>query len=232
MPSIKTRISRIQQSMLQAEQRYGRIIGSTQLMAVSKTQPVECILEAEECGIQHLGESYANEALQKIDELRDRPIIWHFIGPIQSNKTRIIAENFAWAHSVDRLKIAQRLSAHRAGSSHSLKVCLQVNISEEASKSGVTINALPTLADQVATLPGLSLRGLMAIPRRAEEIGEQRRQFALVRELLENLILQGHALDTLCMGMSDDFEAAIAEGATMVRIGAGIFGPRKNTNSG
>lgn len=214
--------------MLGAEKRYGRATGSTQLMAVSKLQTVESILEAEQCGIQHLGESYTTEALQKIDKLREWPLVWHFIGPIQSNKTRIIAENFSWAHSVDRLKIAQRLSAQRPDTRTPLQVCLQVNISEEASKSGVTIKSLPKLADQVAMLPGLTLRGLMAVPRRVEAIDEQRKAFAQLREWFERLIIQGHTLDTLCMGMSGDFEAAIAEGATMIRIGIGIFGPRRS----
>ncbi len=197
------------------------------LLAVSKTFPPEAIREAYHAGQAAFGESYVQEALEKIASLHDLSIEWHFIGPIQSNKTRAIAENFAWVHGVDRLKIAERLSAQRPQNLPPLNVCLQVNVSGEESKSGVVPDEVAGLAQAVAKLPQLRLRGLMAIPAPSDDVAAQRPPFAQLRELRDQLNRQGLALDTLSMGMSHDFAAAIAEGATMVRVGSAIFGQRE-----
>jgi PLP dependent protein len=199
---------------------------SPSLLAVSKGQPVSAIRRAFAAGQSEFAESYVQEALAKIAETSDLAIVWHFIGPIQSNKTTVIAEHFAWAHSVDRLKIAERLAAARPSPLAPLNVCLQVNISGEASKSGTAPDDLPALAAAVARLPRLKLRGLMAIPAPSDDVGEQRRAFHQVREHYDSLRRDGHDLDTLSMGMSQDLEAAILEGATIVRVGTAIFGPR------
>lgn len=196
------------------------------LLAVSKTFPATAIREAYAAGQRVFGESYVQEALGKIAALRDLVLEWHFIGPIQSNKTRAIAENFAWAHGVDRLKVAERLSDQRPHNLPPLNICLQVNVSGEDSKSGVDPAAACELAQQIANLPRLKLRGLMAIPAPAKELSEQRKPFALLRELLQQMNTLGLQLDTLSMGMSDDLEAAILEGATIVRVGTAIFGGR------
>ena len=192
-------------------------------MAVSKTRSAADIREAHSAQIQHIGENYLQEALAKIAELEDLPLVWHFIGPIQSNKTRAIAEHFDWVHSVDRLKIAQRLSAQRPAELPPLNICLQVNISDEPSKAGVSLAELPGLAHAVARLPQLHLRGLMAIPAPAVTSAERRAPLRALREAMSALDLP---LDTLSMGMSDDLDEAIAEGASMVRIGSALFGAR------
>lgn len=209
-----------------AEARFGRAPGSVGLLAVSKTHPAAAIREALGCGQHRFGENYAQELLGKAVELAGEPVEWHFIGPIQSNKTRLIAEHATWVHSVERAKVAERLSAQRPPGLPPLQLCLQVNVSGEATKSGVAPQALPALAEAVAALPGLRLRGLMAIPAPSEDPVEQRRAFAAVRAAQEDLVTRGHALDTLSMGMTGDMEAAIAEGATLVRIGTAIFGAR------
>ncbi len=196
------------------------------LLAVSKGQPASAIRRAFAAGQSEFAESYVQEALAKIAETSDLAIVWHFIGPIQSNKTVAIAEHFAWVHSVDRLKIAERLAAARRAALAPLNVCLQVNISGEASKSGAPPDDLAMLATAVAQLPRLKLRGLMAIPAPSDDVSEQRRAFHQVREHYDSLRRDGHDLDTLSMGMSQDLEAAIAEGATIVRVGTAIFGPR------
>ncbi|QDZ30359.1 YggS family pyridoxal phosphate-dependent enzyme [Noviherbaspirillum sp. UKPF54] len=200
------------------------------LLAVSKTFGPEAVIEAGDAGQRAFGENYLQEALDKMAAVRaarpDLLLEWHFIGPIQSNKTRPIAEHFDWVHSVDREKIAQRLSEQRPAHLPPLNVCLQVNISGEESKSGVAPEELGPLANTVAALPRLTLRGLMAIPEPAEDFDSQRAPLRRVRQLWESLRVQGLALDTLSMGMSADLEAAIAEGATMVRIGTAIFGKR------
>ncbi len=193
------------------------------LLAVSKTQPAAAIREAFAAGLRDFGENYLQEALDKQVELDDLPLIWHFIGPIQSNKTKAIAEHFDWVHSVDRLKIAQRLSDQRPATLPPLNICLQVNVSGEASKSGCTPQELGPLAEAVAAMPQLRLRGLMCIPAPTEDPAEQRAAFARLRLLRDELALD---LDTLSMGMSQDLEAAIAEGATWVRIGTALFGAR------
>ncbi|MFC6634058.1 YggS family pyridoxal phosphate-dependent enzyme [Microbulbifer taiwanensis] len=209
----------------------GRDPATVTLLAVSKTRPAPDLRAAFEAGQRDFGENYLQEALEKqgeLADLADRGLCWHFIGPLQSNKSRAVAEAFHWMHSVDRLKIAQRLSAQRPAEMPPLNICLQVNIDSEESKSGVTPGELPALAAAVAKLPNLSLRGLMAIPAARETVEEQRRPFAQLAQLLRQLRdqLPDQPLDTLSMGMSGDMEAAIESGATMVRIGTDIFGRR------
>jgi pyridoxal phosphate enzyme (YggS family) len=223
MSTIADNISQVMariQAGAQAAQRPADSIG---LLAVSKTKPAAAVREAYAAGIRDFGENYLQEALAKQQELADLPLCWHFIGPIQSNKTRAIAENFAWVHSVDRLKIAQRLSEQRPAGLPPLNICIQVNISGEASKSGCEPADLQALATAIAALPNLRLRGLMAIPEPLEDRAAQDAAFASVRTLQEHLQLP---LDTLSMGMSHDLEAAIAQGATWVRIGTALFGAR------
>ena len=224
---LQDNIAKLLQRLRLEAQKSQRISEDIQLLAVSKSQPVEAVRAAFQCGLRQFGESYLQEALAKIAALQDLPLCWHFIGPIQSNKARAIAENFAWVHSVDRVKIAQRLSRYRPAAMAPLQICLQVNISSEASKSGVLPEALPQLVREVLPLPGLQLRGLMAIPAPSAEPAQQRAAFAQVREALQQLRELAPDLDTLSMGMSDDMEAAIAEGATIVRVGSAIFGARK-----
>jgi len=202
---------------------------SVALLAVSKTQTSDSIREAFKSGQRLFGENYLQEALIKITELDDFDIEWHFIGPIQSNKTQNIAENFAWVHSVDRLKIAHRLNDQRPRHLPALNICLQVNIDDEASKSGIAPNEVMALADKIIDLPNIKLRGLMAIPSPHQDPTEQRKPFAKMKKLLSALqdaYPQHPNIDTLSMGMSRDMEAAIAEGATIVRIGTDIFGAR------
>lgn len=196
------------------------------LLAVSKTFAVDALRDAYQAGQRSFAENYVQEALDKMKALQDLAIEWHFIGPIQSNKTRAIAENFAWVHSVDRLKIAERLSEQRPANMPPLQLCLQVNISNEASKSGVAPNEVSALAQAMTQLPNLKLRGLMAIPAPSDDVAIQRSGFAQLRQLRDQLNQQGLQLDTLSMGMSHDFAAAIAEGATIVRVGTAIFGDR------
>ena len=207
----------------------GRSPTSATLLAVSKIKPAEMLREAWQHGQREFGENYLQEALDKQAALEDLDgIVWHFIGPLQSNKTRAVAEQFAWVHSVDRLKIAKRLSEQRPAALPPLNVCLQVNISREATKSGVLPEGTLALAQEIAALPGLALRGLMAIPAPAETLEAQRQPLAALRQLLEELqaALPEAPLDTLSMGMSDDLEAAVLEGATLVRLGTAIFGAR------
>ncbi|MCL4799608.1 MAG: YggS family pyridoxal phosphate-dependent enzyme [Burkholderiales bacterium] len=199
------------------------------LVAVTKTFGPDAIRAAYDAGQRDFGESYAQEATGKLPALADLAIVWHFIGPIQSNKTRPIAESFDWVHSIDRAKIAERLSAQRPAGRAPLQVCIEVNVSGEASKAGVAPDAAPALAAAVARLPNLRLRGLMAIPEPTPDGALQRRRFDRLRELKDALNRDGLALDTLSMGMSDDFEAAIAAGSTIVRIGTAIFGARAVT---
>ena len=222
---IADRVQQVLERIHAAERVAGRTNGAVSLVAVSKTQTDEAIRIAAAAGQLAFGENYLQEALAKQDALADLPeLIWHFIGPIQSNKTRPIAERFDWVHTVDRLRIAERLSQQRPADKPPLNVCLQVNISEEASKSGVSLAALPELAAAVAQLPRLRLRGLMTIPAPANGLAQQRMPFRILREAMTSLALPG--LDTLSMGMSDDLEAAILEGATLVRVGTALFGPR------
>ncbi len=209
-----------------AEQRCQRPPGAVRLLAVGKTQPAAVIAALAAAGQRDFGENYFQEALDKMTERATLELEWHFIGPMQANKTRGIAEHFAWVHSVDRLKIAERLSAQRPDHLPPLNVCLQVNIDREPTKHGLDEVELAEVAHAVATLPRLRLRGLMAIPAPAAEFAAQRRPFARLRKLRERLADAGLVLDTLSAGMSDDLEAAIAEGATLVRIGTALFGSR------
>lgn len=197
------------------------------LLAVSKAQSASAIREAYTAGQKLFGENYLQEALDKQSQLADLAIEWHFIGPIQSNKTQPIAQHFDWVHSIDRLKIAQRLNDARPATLAPLQVCIQVNISNEASKSGVTQHDLETLANAITLMPQLKLRGLMAIPEPSTDNNKQRLQFKQVRECYDALLAKGFALDTLSIGMSDDYPIAIEEGATIVRIGSALFGARQ-----
>lgn len=230
MSTIAHKLQAVDATIHAALKAAGRDAGAVRLLAVSKTFPAEAVLEAIAAGQHAFGENYLQEALDKIAAvaaaLPSEQVEWHFIGPIQSNKTRPIAASFAWVHTVERLKIAQRLSEQRPAGLPPLNVCLQVNISGEASKSGATPEELPELARQVALLPNLKLRGLMAIPEPETDVAKQRAAFARVRELAEQLRAGGIELDTLSMGMSADMAAAIAEGATIVRVGSAIFGAR------
>ena len=223
MSTIAGNIARVEARIRAAAEAVQRDVTSIHLLAVSKTKPAAALREAYAAGIRDFGENYLQEARAKQVELTDLPLSWHFIGPIQSNKTREIAEHFAWVHSVDRLKIAQRLSEQRPADLPPLNICIQVNVSGEASKSGCTPEDLPALAAAIQALPRLTLRGLMAIPEPTEVRAEQDAAFAKVRSLQQSLNM---GLDTLSMGMSHDLESAIAQGATWVRIGTALFGAR------
>ena len=228
MTVIASNLQAVNEVIAQAVSMAQRSRDEVMLLAVSKTFPAAVVRAAYQAGQRAFGESYLQEALDKIEALSDLPLQWHFIGPIQSNKTRAIAEHFSWVHSVDRLKIAERLSEQRPANLPPLNVCIQVNVSGEASKGGVAPEGLAQLAQAVAKLPGLTLRGLMAIPAPVYNEEEQRRPFARLRELKRQLETQGLTLDTLSMGMSDDMEAAVRQGATIVRIGTAIFGKRSS----
>lgn len=228
MSTIAENIAKVGERIRAAAQASGRDLERIGLLAVSKTKPAAAVREAFAAGIHDFGENYLQEALDKQAELNELPLIWHFIGPIQSNKTKPIAEHFAWVHSVDRLKIAQRLSEQRPNGLPPLNICLQVNVSGEASKSGCAPAELAALAQAVSQLPNLRLRGLMAIPEPTDDVAAQRAAFARLRELRDGLPLP---LDTLSMGMSHDLDAAIAEGATWVRIGTALFGARDYSNA-
>jgi len=223
MSTIAENSATVLERIAAASRTAGRDPATVGLLAVSKTKPAAALREAAGAGLRDFGENYLQEALDKQLELADLPLVWHFIGPIQSNKTRAIASHFDWVHSVDRLKIAQRLAEQRPPERGPLNICLQVNVSGEASKSGCHPDELPALATAVSQLPNLRLRGLMAIPEPTDDPTSQRAAFARLRTLSEALNL---GLDTLSMGMSQDLEAAIAEGATWVRIGTALFGAR------
>lgn len=223
MSTIADNIAEVEARIRAAALAVQRDVTSIHLLAVSKTKPAAALRQAYAAGVRDFGENYLQEARAKQVELADLPLSWHFIGPIQSNKTREIAEHFSWVHSVDRLKIAQRLSEQRPADLEPLNICIQVNVSGEASKSGCTPQDLPALAAAINALPRLKLRGLMAIPEPTENRAEQDAAFATVRDLQQSLNL---GLDTLSMGMSHDLESAIAQGATWVRIGTALFGAR------
>lgn len=226
--TIADRLAKVTARIQAAAAAAGRDAQTVHLIAVSKTQTAAAIAQAYRWGQRAFGENYLQEALEKRAELQQlADIEWHFIGPIQSNKTRAIAENFAWVHSIDREKVAQRLNDQRPENLPTLQVCLQVNIDDEDTKSGVSLADLLALAKAVSELPRLQLRGLMAIPAAANTPKEQHAAFARLRAALEQLNRAGLQLDTLSMGMSGDMEAAIAEGATLVRVGTDIFGPRQ-----
>lgn len=231
MTPIAAAIHAVRARITAAAQAAGRDPASIRLLAVSKTCPVSELRAAFEAGQRVFGENYASEVAEKAASLADWGLEWHFIGPLQANKTRIVAECCDWAHGVDRLKIAERLSMQRNANRPPLQVCLQVNVSGEASKSGVPPDEAAPLAHAVAALPRLCLRGLMCIPEPSEDHSLLRRRFALLRQLGEQLRGQGLALDTLSMGMSHDLEIAIAEGATVVRVGTAIFGEREKAKA-
>ena len=227
MHKIDDQLAKVTARIHQAALSAGRNPQTVQLIAVSKMQNAQAVRAAYTWGQRAFGENYLQEALDKQALLADLPdIAWHFIGPIQSNKTRPIAAHFSWVHSVDRVKIAQRLSEQRPHELPPLNICVQVNIDDEATKSGVSLVELPALVAQIQQLPRLQLRGLMAIPAADNNLAQQRAAFAKLREALEQLNRQGFSLDCLSMGMSGDLEAAIAEGATFVRVGTDIFGAR------
>jgi pyridoxal phosphate enzyme (YggS family) len=219
-------INAVRERIRRATEHSGRNVDCVTLLAVTKTHPPQAIRAAAACGLEHFGESYVKEALPKIETLRGLELTWHFIGQLQANKTRPVAENFAWVHGVDRLRIAERLSEQRPYNAPPLNVCLQVNVAGEGTKGGVAPADLPALAAAVAALPGLRLRGLMCIPPPEDAEARQRHWFAETAKLLRTLQVPGTTLDTLSMGMSADLEAAVEEGATIVRIGTALFGPR------
>lgn len=226
MTTIAGNLQAVRERIARAAQAAGRPASAIALIAVSKTFAAEKIVVAHAHGQRAFGENYVQEAVEKITRLAHLPLEWHFIGPIQSNKTRAIAEHFHWVHSIEREKIAVRLNDARPATLPPLDVCIQINVSGEHSKSGVPPGAELVLARAISTLPRLRLRGLMTIPEPTPDAALQRRRFALLRETRDRLAAAGIALDTLSMGMSDDLEAAIAEGATMVRVGTAIFGRR------
>lgn len=226
MSLIRDNLQAVLQRIDAAVAAAGREPGSVRLLAVSKTWPAESVAEAYAAGQTAFGENQEQEAARKIAALGHLPIEWHFIGPIQSNKTRPIAERFAWVHAIDREKVARRLSDQRPESLGPLMVCVQVNISGEASKSGVAPDEALDLARRVAELPRLRLRGLMAVPAPSDDFTEQRLQFRKLKALYDSIRSAGVPLDTLSMGMSDDLEAAVMEGSTLVRVGTAIFGRR------
>ncbi len=226
MSSIAQSLEETRNRVTVLERRYDRPTGDVRVLAVSKTKPPEAVRAAAEAGQREFGENHVQDALVKLDALAHLDLIWHFIGPVQSNKTRVVAARFDWVHSIDRAKIAARLNAHRPEDLPPLDVCIQVNVSGEGTKSGVDPDQVEELAETVSELPRLKLRGLMTLPPPCGDLEAQRRPFAALRRALETLNTRGFALDTLSMGMSNDMEAAIAEGATIVRIGTAIFGAR------
>lgn len=230
MSGLSGRLQNLVTRIARAASDAGRDPAGIRLLAVSKTWPAESVREAAAAGQHAFGENYVQEGVAKVEALADLNLEWHFIGPLQSNKTRPVANSFAWVHSIDRLKIAQRLSEQRDVFLPPLQVCIQVNVSGEESKSGVSPAELPELARAVVALPRLKLRGLMTIPEPTSDVALQRERFATLRRLMTQLRADGLDLDTLSMGMSDDLEAAIAEGSTMVRVGTAIFGSRNYTN--
>lgn len=226
MIKVTENLGKIHDFLGAATQAAGRSAGAVQLLAVSKRQPLQAILELAGAGQRHFGENFVQEGIEKMRESGRDDLVWHFIGHLQSNKTRLVAEHFHWVHTIDRLKIARRLSEHRPPQAPPLNACLQVNIDDEDSKSGVSADDVAELAAAVARLPHLRLRGLMCIPRERSDPEEQRLPFRRLRKILEQLNTSGLSLDTLSMGMTADYVAAIREGATIIRIGTALFGPR------
>nr|WP_086940313.1 YggS family pyridoxal phosphate-dependent enzyme [Thaumasiovibrio occultus] len=230
MTSIKQNIEQITHQIGLSAEKCGRCPDSVQLLAVSKTKPIVAIQEAIDAGQRHFGENYVQEGVEKVQHFqqqnREKGLNWHFIGPIQSNKTRLVAEHFDWVHSVDRLKIAQRLSDQRPSDKAPLQVLLQVNTSGESSKSGTDFDTVAELANAIAALPNLTLRGLMSIPERADDYASQLHAFQSLADALAKLQVTHPEMDTLSMGMSGDMTAAIEAGSTIVRIGTAIFGER------
>ncbi len=226
MIDLSANLAQIRQRIQLAVTHSNRTLGEVQLLAVSKTQPASTIRAATELGLTAFGENYLQEAIHKITELSHLNLSWHFIGRVQSNKCRLIAEHFAWAHGIDSLKQAQRLSTYRPPQLPPLNLCLQVNTSGESSKGGLSPDQIMALATEVSALPNLKLRGLMALPAPSDDLIQQHQPFQLLAQLLDELQQKLPDLDTLSMGMSSDLEAAIAEGATIIRIGTALFGQR------
>jgi len=226
MQNIEKNLARIKQQIEQAATDFDRKTSNISLLAVSKRKPASDLRSAYNYGQRDFGENFLQEAQQKMRELADLDIVWHFIGPVQSNKTRALAESFDWVHCVDRVKIAQRLNNHRPESMPPLNICIQVNIDLEASKSGVAPDDIIALAEAIRHLPQIKLRGLMTIPAQRSDFKSQREPFAKLKQALQDLQQHGLDCDTLSMGMSHDMQAAIAEGSTLVRIGTAIFGER------
>ncbi len=224
--TIAKNIGQLRSRLRQLEQRYQRPAESVKLLAVSKRHSVQKIIDANQTGVQDFAENYLQEALEKIQQLQELRLNWHFIGPIQANKTKPIAENFQWVHSIERRKIAQRLSDQRGADAPALNVCVQVKLSDETTKSGVALNKAEALCEIIDGLPNLQLRGLMAIPPVLHDVKSQREIFRQLADEFIRLKERYSQLDTLSMGMSDDYEAAIAEGSTVIRIGTAIFGER------
>jgi hypothetical protein len=220
-----------QTRIAEAARAAGRSVDSVTLLAVSKGQSSAAIDSAASAGVEHFGENFLQESLPKMEALAGRELTWHFIGRLQANKTRPVAENFAWVHAVDRLRIAQRLSEQRPFHAAPLNVCLQLHVGGEASKGGIDMADMPELARQVSQLPRLRLRGLMVMPPAESAVARQRHWFHQTRQVFDYMNERGLGLDTLSMGTSEDFGAAIAEGSTLVRIGTAIFGPRKTSTS-
>ena len=227
MTEISNRLLNVNGQIAAAETKFDREAGSEKLLALSKRKPAQAVLAAYNAGQSAFGENHLQEAVEKIRALGDAEIEWHFIGPIQSNKSRPITQHFDWAHSIDRYKVAKRLNEQRETQKAPLNVCIQVNVSAETTKSGVTLDQVPVLAESIANMPNLRLRGLMAIPSPEDNFNAQRAPFKRLKEALDSLTDAGHNVDTLSMGMTNDMEAAIAEGSTMVRIGTAIFGSRE-----
>ncbi len=227
MKNIAQSLTELRHEIATCAREHGRDATAVRLLAVSKKQPLSAIRAALDAGQTDFGENYLQEALDKITALADSRACWHFIGPLQSNKTRAVAEHFDWVHTLDRDRIARRLSEQRPDGQAPLNVCIQVNISAETSKSGIDPATLPELAATVSNLPGLRLRGLMALPAPSTDFAAQRRPFRQLREAFEQLRAGGLELDTLSLGTSADFAAAIAEGSTLVRLGTAVFGPRQ-----
>ena len=225
--ALQANLLTVKERIARACERAGRRPDSVLLLAVSKTFPADAVRAATHAGQRHFGENYVQEGADKVALLADPALVWHFIGPVQSNKTRTIVQCFQWVHTIEREKVARRLSDQRDPGLPPLEVCLEVNISDEASKSGTAPDGVFELAEAVAQMPRLRLRGLMAIPEPTSDVALQRDRFARLRELLESLKRRGHDMDTLSMGMSADLEAAIMEGATIVRGGTAIFGGRR-----
>lgn len=223
MHELAQRLARLEETIREYEARHGRASGSVALLAVSKRHPASAIKDAWAAGQRAFGENYVQEALAKAASLASLPIEWHFIGPLQGNKTAEVATNFSWVHTIDRIRIAERLNNQRPAELPALNVLIQVNVSGEQSKHGIVADALPALAAEVAALPRIKLRGLMTLPAPSTDFGAQRAAFAVLRELARDSALD---METLSMGTSDDFEAAIAEGSTIVRLGTALFGPR------
>ena len=232
MTRFSQRLRDVKARISEACERYGRDPDTVRLLAVSKRHGIEAVREALAAGQTEFGENFVQEAIPKIEATVDEGARWHFIGHLQSNKTAAAAAHFDWVHTIDRLKIARRLSDQRPYHAPPLQVCLQVRVGEEASKSGAAPGEVPELAAAVAELPRLALRGLMTIPPPADDLETQRSYYRELRELQDELVAAGFGLDTLSMGMSADLEAAIAEGATLLRVGTALFGPRPPARTG